>query len=484
MWTNYWSRTIETTDISGAGASFPYQYEPSHQPPMQDPFGVAVDTARGEMYWPALGSSSISKGSIDGTQPAVFAKQNYAGQPRGLAIDPASQYLYWTNLNSGYITRMRTDGTGFETIYMRSPGALAPVVDPPAGRIYWIDSIYGTPTIAYGSLDGSGPVSEISLAGCPGTIDLPFLGGLAVDPARGVAYLATSKEVARISLDGTNCTYLAPTQGDPNADVWGLALDPDAGRLYWAKGNPTNTISSLQLDPLGVPTTVWTGAAGTFPVTPIIIARPSGTVALASGGSQAPSTLTCTATWAGDQLAGSRYRVPRGATTYAWSRDGSTIPGADAATIPADAAGSYQCMATASNYAGATTVRSPTVAITRPGPTPAPAQATLSVRRTRLAPVARGTWRFVSSVVVSGPGVIRVVGRTASAGSPVCRGAATSRGTGTLRVYCVVRTAVRATRPCRAVPVRLAFTFTAAAGASASATRLTGLPAARNCVTG
>jgi hypothetical protein len=73
-----------------------------------------------------------------------------------------------------------------------------------------------------------------------------------------------------------------------------------------------------------------------------------------TGGSEVGSTLTCsTGAWGPDLVEAFLYQAPT-AFAFAWSRNGTDIPGATAATYKATQGGDYRCRVTASNHAGAT----------------------------------------------------------------------------------------------------------------------------------
>jgi hypothetical protein len=124
--------------------------------------------------------------------------------PDGLAVDVAAGHLYWTNMgnpkaNDGTIFRSDLDGRNLTTII--APGGTFTAkqlqIDKPNGKLYWCDR--------------------------------------------------EGMRVMRANLDGSSIETLVDTsQGDsrPGADPtkWcvGIAVDADAGKLYWSQKGDDN----------------------------------------------------------------------------------------------------------------------------------------------------------------------------------------------------------------------------------------------------
>jgi len=124
--------------------------------------------------------------------------------PDGLAVDVAAGHLYWTNMgnpkaNDGTIFRSDLDGRNLTTI-VAPGGTFTPKqlqIDKPNGKLYWCDR--------------------------------------------------EGMRVMRANLDGSNIETLVDTsQGDPRpgavASKWcvGIAVDADAGKLYWTQKGDDN----------------------------------------------------------------------------------------------------------------------------------------------------------------------------------------------------------------------------------------------------
>jgi DNA-binding beta-propeller fold protein YncE len=367
---------------------------------MRAPFGLAVDSATGRIYWVAdgdFGAGIFSFANLDGSGGGgnLNITGATANEPGGLAIDPVARRVYWANTNAsnatlGTISRANLDGSGGGDLNTTGtaagcgaipnpppPGgpckALGLAVDPALGKIYWSD--FGAVNkISFAKLDGSGG-SDLNTTGA--TVSDPE--GVAIDAANGKVYWANSSanKISFANLDdsggGGDLTTTGATVNQPE----GVAIDAAAGRIYWANsGNGTtaaNTISWAKLDGGGgdLKTTGATVQSASFPV---LVQSPRGTgVPAITGGSAVDSVLTCgSASWAADLPGEFLYRAPQ-STGFQWTLAGADIAGATASTFTAFVPGSYGCRATATNVAGTTaqTSAAHTVAAPKPKPTKA-----------------------------------------------------------------------------------------------------------------
>ena len=114
-----------------------------------------------------------------------------------------------------------------------------------ADRAYWAN---GNDTISYANLDGSGGGGQLNLSGA--TPSGPR--GVAVDPVAGRIYWANqgNDTISYANLDGSGGGGQLNVAGATIVKPHGLAIDPTAGRVYWANdtGNP---ISYAALDGSG-----------------------------------------------------------------------------------------------------------------------------------------------------------------------------------------------------------------------------------------
>ena len=132
-------------------------------------FGIAIDHARGELYWLQLNKKGqIRRSNLDGSEIQTIIERPEAGFLGGLAIDPAVERLYWTEAAAHDIATSKLDGSRVQTLF--SVGEDMPVgiavetADPhPAnasapsieGRAQVASTLFCNP----GSWTGTGPVS-------------------------------------------------------------------------------------------------------------------------------------------------------------------------------------------------------------------------------------------------------------------------------------------------------------------------------------
>lgn len=154
---------LQATPLAGGSSTTLYT-----QPP-ESGDDLAVDDMNGRVYFDSgVGGNSIYSAPLDGSGPASplysLGVDNYAG---GIAVDPARGFIYWTSNNEGpfpegwRIQRAPIDGSGpVQVLYHGEsfPGAIA--VDAAEGNLYWAEP--GADAIRRAPVDGSGPVQTLA----------------------------------------------------------------------------------------------------------------------------------------------------------------------------------------------------------------------------------------------------------------------------------------------------------------------------------
>jgi hypothetical protein len=332
------------------------------------PDGTALDPAHGRIYW-ANGSAKISFANLDGSGGGGTV--NTAGatitDPVGLALDPAAGRVYWANEEDQHnaIAYANLDGSGGGNLptgaaTLDVPNGVA--VDPAAGLIYWTNNGPKRAGVSFAHLDGSGG-GDLTLFTATGGAT----GAVAVDPLNQRAWWTNraGSKVEFIGLNGSGRGSL--TTSATVASPIGLALDPDAQRVYWANAsNLANKISFANFDGTA-PGDVSPGTAtANVPVFPVLLKPPAGTGPPAvGGGSTAKSKLTCSGgAWASDLGVAHLYRAPQN-FAYSWTLNGRRVKGAKSKTLRAGGAGRYRCAMTATNQAGSTIETSQALTVPR-----------------------------------------------------------------------------------------------------------------------
>jgi hypothetical protein len=352
FWSNSIANKISYAPVieGGKGADLPI--DPSY---VDDPYGTAIDSATGKVYWLNKGKGgSIGFANFDGSGAGLL---NTAGasfaNPSGLAIDPAAGKLYWGNPSgAGSIGFVNLNGSGGGLIKplgaTTEPDALA--VDPVNGRIYWSNFITGT--ISYAKLDGSG-ARDIDTSGAP----VAGPEGIAIVSRTGRVYWANHKgnSIGYAGLDGG-------AGGEANLNQFiskpiGLATDGEA--VYWASEGFERVEAGNFAACCAVPLET-AGATQSGVAFPVILEGPRVSEAVKVEGSHTPdATLTCsTLNWEGDAVESFLYRAPQ-SISYQWLRNKTPIPGATGTTIVADKVGKYACQITATNFAGSNVEQNP-----------------------------------------------------------------------------------------------------------------------------
>src|SRR6201993_3303949 len=168
-------------------------------------------------------------------------------RPAKVAARTETGRIFFLDLGAGRVLSAKPDGSDLKTIV--SEGRKLPdgiVVDAEAGHIYWTNmgSLKGNDgSIDRADLDGKNVTSIVP----PGSTFTPKQ--LQLDKKNGKLYWSDREgmRVMRANLDGSKIETLVDTsQGDarPGKDIkkWcvGIALDVEAGKLYWTQKGPDN----------------------------------------------------------------------------------------------------------------------------------------------------------------------------------------------------------------------------------------------------
>lgn len=322
---------------------------------LEAPEGMAYDTVTNRLFVASAGiaSNKIIAINLDGSGASSFTAPGAPIEsPEGVAVDPVARIIYWENTKGeGSIAWAKLDGSAGGVLNTAGLTLNSPccriALDPVGGRVYF----YNGNNLAYVNTNNSGG-GELSTTG---STVVPGGEGLAVDDVMGRLYFVGGNEIGYANLNNTGGGDVAIGTGVTNSP-WGLAFDPAMGRLYWGNENnakeAANAIGFVNLSGIGGGISI-ASAPVANPQDPVIIKSPTGTGApTVTRAKNSPSALSCsTGSWAADFPGSFVYQAPR-TYAYQWTRNGSPVGGATAATFTAKSAGSYACSVTATNQSG------------------------------------------------------------------------------------------------------------------------------------
>ena len=373
-WGNYGpSKKISFASLDGSGGGDVATTGAS----VDGPEGIAIDVAAGRIYWgnynPA--TSSIASAQLEGGGGADLNTAGATqGEEWGLAIDPAAGKLYFPLSDNTKVSFAKLDGSGGGDLLTTGATTSSPegiAIDPAGNRVWWGNG--PSNKISYAKLDNTGDGHDLTLTG---TATVVGMRGVTLDLAGGRIYWSGDTTISTAKLDGSDAHDLTITGATVDYPT-GMAIDPVAGKMYWANQSGAGAIEYANLDGSGGGTLTVTGATLDYPSFPALLEKPLGAGApQVAGGNTTGSTLTCSpGAWAPDLLGSNLYRVPR-SFSYQWSRDGAALAGATNAFVTADTPGAYRCTVTGTNAAGSAEQQSDAFAVSTP---PSPVVVPLSV---------------------------------------------------------------------------------------------------------
>lgn len=196
-----------------------------------NPAGIHINSKEGMIYWAE--SSTVYKGPLDfsGTKEGILLR----GSQRlieGLTSDPVEDKLYWTEYWTGihYILRSNLDGSNIDTLDSDLTSPFDITLDVINRKMYYADQ--DADTIWRANLDGSNKESFLVLDASANVY------GLAVSPVKGYLFWAdrdVNQQIFRSDLSGNILDTISP--GTFPQDI---VVDEAAEKIYW------NTNSGMQ----------------------------------------------------------------------------------------------------------------------------------------------------------------------------------------------------------------------------------------------
>ncbi len=242
------------------------------------PYGIALDTAAGKMYWADPEADKIQRANLDGSGAETLLDENDVTDPVDIDLDVAAGKMYWTEPGAaalmsdtgedctGSIKRANLDGSNVEEVWTGLCGPAGIALDVDDGKVYWTEwgaapglvsvSIKCTGKVRRANLDGSGDITDL-------VEDLCGPAGIALDVDDGKMYwssgrayasvqlaTAVSCKIQRANLDGSGIqTLLDENDGLRQPADIALYLAPTLTVNTTGVGAGTGTVTS---DPAGI----------------------------------------------------------------------------------------------------------------------------------------------------------------------------------------------------------------------------------------
>ena len=158
----------------------------------------------------------------------------------GIDVDPAAGHIYWSVANGIY--RANLDGTGVTGVITSGLSAVEAIaLDTAAGQMYWIQSNANKVKINRAKLDGTS--QAVLVDDTFGSSFNQNARDLEIDTRAGRLYFTSDLNgagaidiVGAVNTDGTNARTLYTSLTTP----YGLAINLNDGRLYWADSTGIN----------------------------------------------------------------------------------------------------------------------------------------------------------------------------------------------------------------------------------------------------
>jgi len=134
-------------------------------------------------------------------------------------------HIYWAEEYDGVIKRSNLDGDGIQEV-VRATFILPQnaAIDASQGKMYWVDYYRGE--MQRCNLDGS-MLESVLTSGAA-------LAGIAIDADAGIIYFRNGNKLEHVGMDGANPTEIIQLEGPFYSEIGDLVLDAAAGMLYLA----------------------------------------------------------------------------------------------------------------------------------------------------------------------------------------------------------------------------------------------------------
>ena len=184
---------------------------------LDEPYGIALDVANGEMYWADAGKDHIRRSTLEGKNIEDLVLDELS-LPVGIALNLTAEAMLFTDAEYSKIYSSDTDGEFVQSLPVSMTAPQGLVLAPELDRLYWIDT------------------SGIHLTDLTNNSDMLLIPletrafAIALDTSGGKLYWTEEGSIQRANLDGTGIEGLI--QEEPGL-FYGIALDTREGMMYW-----------------------------------------------------------------------------------------------------------------------------------------------------------------------------------------------------------------------------------------------------------
>jgi sugar lactone lactonase YvrE len=232
-WADQWSGQILSANLDGTDVQSIVQRPIVHEPTVLGPHRLAMDEARGILYWTDTAESAVFRTKL-GTGLVEPLVQLPAGSyPREIELDLAASKVYWSagnagNTENGGIFRANLDGTNIEPLLVDASVAGIDL-DVVSGHVFFTQFSCESGGSCVKRIDLDGSSLETLIPSAVGDID-----AIEVDVAGGKLYYNDEDNgmFYKANLDGTNVERFINFEFESTGH--GLALDAANGKIYWS----------------------------------------------------------------------------------------------------------------------------------------------------------------------------------------------------------------------------------------------------------
>jgi sugar lactone lactonase YvrE len=222
-WVDYSRRTIQRSDLNGAGIMTLLHLPPETHTGLF--LNLRIDRASQHIYWTQDGFPAdgyVGRANLDGSNVQTFITGR--GHPDDIAVDPVHNQIFWTQQSGQKAWKANLDGSGVTTVSQTpfSADAVGITLDSGLQQLFWSEP--NNNRIARSGYSGENEISLFQFAS-----ERPF--GLSLDPTHIYWADADAGRIRRADRDGSNIITLITGLNFPRNVVVATVPEPAAIHL-------------------------------------------------------------------------------------------------------------------------------------------------------------------------------------------------------------------------------------------------------------